>query len=173
MLAGDYAAAERALSDPRLITLVGLGAAVSDPVALHRALVAFLRGDSAATQAFADEALAYYRDRTWTPRQEPFVHVARALLAALTGHAADAASETRTALEQVSAIDAFSEAAVRQETVRVFAALGRHDAALPALSVLLNGATLSSPNEIRHDPLIMRLKDNPRFEEILKSAKPL
>jgi hypothetical protein len=31
----------------------------------------------------------------------------------------------------------------------------------------------ASPNEIRLDPFWSPLKDDPRFEEILKSAKPL
>jgi TolB-like protein len=173
LLAGDYTAAARALADPRLTTLAQPSATIGDPVALHRALVAFLRGDREAAQQFADEALAFYGERSWLPRQEPFVRLGRAQAAAFSGRTADAVREVQAAVEQVTGRDEFSEAVARLEVARIYTALGQREPALAALRELMKGMTVFSPNEMRHDPLLSRLKDDPRFEEILRAAKPL
>jgi len=59
------------------------------------------------------------------------------------------------------------------EVARAYVALGRRDEALALLREATTTTCQLSPNEIRYDPVLSRLKDDPRFEEILKSAKPL
>jgi hypothetical protein len=49
----------------------------------------------------------------------------------------------------------------------------RREEALAALRAVLAGPCGWSPHEIRHDPLFSRLKDDPRFEEMLAAAKSL
>ena len=73
MAAGDYAGADRVLTDRRLVNLSSIDSAMSDPTALHRALLAFLRSEHEAAQAFANEAIAFYRAQSWTPRNRPYV----------------------------------------------------------------------------------------------------
>ena len=59
------------------------------------------------------------------------------------------------------------------EAGRTYAAIDRREEALATLRQLMSGLARMSPNEIRLDPLWSRLKDDPRFEEILNAAKPL
>jgi hypothetical protein len=50
---------------------------------------------------------------------------------------------------------------------------GRPEEALAELRKLMAGIGSMTASEFRHDPLWSRLKSDPRFEEILRSAKPL
>ena len=69
--------------------------------------------------------------------------------------------------------DAYAGADARLVAGRYLALLGRREDAVAMLREVMRGISRLSPNEIRLDPLWSRLKDDPRFEEILKSAKPL
>lgn len=70
-------------------------------------------------------------------------------------------------------LDAYAGRGALLEAGRALTALGRKEEALAMLRAVVAGPSLMSPNEIRIDPLWSRLKDDPRFEEILKAAKPL
>jgi hypothetical protein len=59
------------------------------------------------------------------------------------------------------------------ELGRILSAVGEREKALEVLRTMIAGPCFMTPGEIRYDPLWSRLKDDPRFEEILKSAKPL
>ena len=50
---------------------------------------------------------------------------------------------------------------------------GRPDEALAELRKLMAGLVSMTASQFRHDPLWSRLKNDPRFEEILKTAQPL
>ena len=65
MLAHDFAAAERTLSDPTHGHCRPVGI-ITDPVALHRAMVAFLQGKFETAQRFA-APLPGGMTRNWTP----------------------------------------------------------------------------------------------------------
>ena len=67
--------------------------------------------------------------------------------------------------------DAYAGVEVQNELGRIYAMLGRREEALNVLREVLSRPLGQSPNELRIDPLWSRLKDDPRFEEILKSAK--
>ena len=172
MAVGDLPAAERALADSRLTGIDGSGSTLLEPAALHRALVAFLRGDNASAQRFADEAITWFRQRSFSPRQQPYVALAIARANAFAGRA-EAAPELQAAAALALKLDAYSGIAAVTDAGRAYVALGRREEALALLRALMNGPSWMMPNELRIDPLFSRLKDDRRFEEILKSAKPL
>ena len=171
--ARDYAAAERVLADPRLTSTPGRAAVINEPVAFARAWVAFLRDDRAAARTHADAALAALRAAPWSPRQEPWVLMATAQAHALAGRPEEALRDARAAWTQIVARDQFDARHFLEMYGEIYLCLGRNDDALASLRELFAGASVLGPREIRLDPLWSRLKDDPRFEEILRSAKPL
>lgn len=170
---GDLAAADRALVDPRLETVLGLGGVVSEPVALHRAQIAWLENRPEDARRLADEAIAYYRGRPWSARQQPVVQMDLARAHALAGRKEVALREAETAMAAQIKLDVFTAWNQRFVYGRLLVTCDRHAEALGVLREYMDGYGLSPPAEIRLDPFWSRLKDDPRFEEILKSVKPL
>jgi hypothetical protein len=169
---GDYAAADRVLADSPLAALPeSASSVISDPIAFHRAYLAHLRADPAASR-WADQAIAYYRNGTWNDRQRPWTQMRIAQAEAWAGRGPEALRDARAAYADVLARDAYDAVAVHGLLGTVLVAAGRTDEALECLRGMMNGPG-TSPNGIRADPLWSRLKDDPRFEEILRSAKPL
>jgi tetratricopeptide (TPR) repeat protein len=173
MLAGDLAAADLVLANPRMAPLASIDGSISDPVELHRAFVAWLRGRPDQARQFADQAIVTYRRRQWAPRQEPWAQLGVARAEAYSGRADDALREGKAALNAELARDVFSASDMRNEFGQILVVANRHEEAIATLREMLNASCRFSPNEIRHDPIWSRLKDDPRFEEILRSAKPL
>jgi TolB-like protein/Flp pilus assembly protein TadD len=173
MWAQDFAAAERILADPALGTVIDSMSIIAAPAALHRALVAFLQGKADDARKFSVAAMADYSRRTWTPRQEPFVAMDVAAAKAYSGRADEAVSETKAAVASIERLDANAGTLARSSAGRLFAVIGRKEDALAILRSMMSGPSRLTPVEIRHDPCWSRLKDDPRFEEILAAAKPL
>jgi TolB-like protein len=173
ILMGDYAAADRALADPRLKGLISPGGVVTEPPALHRAMVAMLRGDSAAAGRFADEVIAWARERKFAPRQLPHVALCVARAKAFAGRTEEALGELQSNFALAVRLDGYASCYAAPDVGRAYLAIGRREEALALLRQLMTGPASLSPNEFRADPLWSRLKDDPRFEEIMKSAKPL
>jgi hypothetical protein len=146
---------------------------IAAPAALHRALVAFLQGKADDARKFSVAAMADYSRRTWTPRQEPFVAMDVAAAKAYSGRADEAVSETKAAVASIERLDANAGTLARSSAGRLFAVIGRKEDALAILRSMMSGPSRLTPVEIRHDPCWSRLKDDPRFEEILAAAKPL
>lgn len=170
--AGDLDAAEQALADPRLKTLTNIsGGVIAVPTSYVRAMVARLRGDQVAARARAEEARAIFEASTWAPRQERLASLDLALLRTYTGDADLPAIMAQ--LDELARYDGLMMAAVWGETAKVLALTGHHEEALTCLRRLLAGPSVESPNELRADPFLASLKSDPRFEEILKSARPL
>ena len=173
LLRGDFAAAELALADPKLSVVASMGNIVDDPVSRHRALVAWLRGQRDIATAQADATVAYYTARTWTLRQEPMVTIGTALAHAIAGRADVAVKLARESDALQHARDAFVVPDVQLVLGYVYLVLDRRDDALKTLRDLMTGPCLLGPESIRLDPVWARLKNDPRFEETLKLARPL
>ena len=169
--AGDLAAAEQVLADPRLTTLPTTGQVFSMPVSFLRAELALLRGDKTAAKKDATHAIATLQAGRWSPRQEPAVRVGLAR-ARVCASDAGAVRELQQAMEQWVQRDKFLSMSWI-EAARTLAAAGHIEEALDGLRRLFAGPSSESPTAIRHDPFFAKLKSDPRFEEILQSAKPL
>jgi len=173
-LRGDYTAADQALADPALTTIPELGSTViNDPVTLHRALLAFVRGEPEAARAFADQAITFYRQSGWNQRQQPWVRMRIAMAEAWAGHPAEAVRDAQAAMTEMSTRDSYDTVNLRPMLGAIYLSLGQREEAVACLRQMMLEPTSLSPNEVRIDPLWSRLKDDPRFEEILRSAKPL
>ena len=169
--AGDLAAADRIRADPREEWVAHIGGAINQPVSLLRAELARLRGDQAGAKKFAEAAVAAYGARRWSPRQEPVVRVdlARARVCAGTD---GAGKELWQAMEELVRQDKFL-AVTWLGVASTYAAAGQHEEALAALRRLFAGPSTITPAELRDHPYFAPLKPDPRFEEILKSVRPL
>lgn len=170
---GDLAQAERILQDPRWQIVLGLGGTVNEPVALHRAQLAWLLGRPDEARRQADEAIAYYRAGSWSLRQQPVVQMGIARAEAFAGRADAAIREGRAALTAQQQLDYFNLPYFRHWLGTVFLVAGRPAEAREELRQLMAGFSTLSASEIRHDPIWSRLQDDPRFEEILKSVPRL
>lgn len=174
MRSGDLVAAEKLLEDPRMPTIAGASGALSYPVSLLRARMAWLRGRPEDARRFADETIAHFRSRQWMPRQEPGALMGVALAQAYAGRHSEALRDARAALADQIKRDVYAGALMQNDYGQILLVCGRSDEALAALQVFMSGMLLPlAPSDIRFDPIWSRLKDDPRFEEILKSAKPL
>jgi len=174
VLRGDYAAADQILADPQLTRLSEpRGNVIADPPTFYRAYVAFLRGEPEAVRRFADVALAYYRRESWNARQQPWVQMRIAMVKAWSGRPDDALRDGQAALADMTTQDIYDATMLRQFFGQILISLDRREEAIACLRQMMAAPCNLSPNEIRADPLWSRLKDDPRFEEILKSAKPL
>lgn len=170
---GDLAQADRLLQDPRWQTVPGLGGIVNEPTALHRALLAWLLGRRDEARRLADEAIAYYRAGAWSARQLPVVQMGIARAEALAGRTEAALREGRGGLAAQEQLDLFNLAYVRYWLGGVFIVTGRTEDAFAELRKIMAGSSPMTAGELRHDPLWSRLKSDPRFEEILRTAKTL
>ena len=132
-----------------------------------------LVGNAAAAAKYAADATAALQAGRWSRRQEPLVRICLARAHICAGQVDAGMRAMRDMLEQLERQDKFIVAANWQEAARTLAAAGRTEESLECLRRLFAGPAYSLPQEARHDPYFAKLKSDPRFEEILKSAKPL
>ncbi len=72
-----------------------------------------------------------------------------------------------------TARDVYERKGQRPDLAQVYLVLDRREEAIAVRREMMTGPCPIGPEQIRLDPLWSRLKDDPRFEEILKLAKPL
>lgn len=174
MRAGEFAAAERILADPRMPPAIGAGGALSYPVSLRRARLAWLLGRPEDARRLADETIAYFQTQKWMPRQEPGALMGLAYARAYAGRPAEALRDAQAALADQYKRDVYAATGMQNDFGQILVICGRREEALAVLrawAAEMYGGFI--PDQIRFDPIWSRLKDDPRFEEILKSAKPL
>jgi tetratricopeptide (TPR) repeat protein len=173
MLAGDLQAAERELSSPGLVSVSNDTGSITDPVSLLRAYVAFLRGKNDEAKALGAKAVLDYGKVTWTHRQQPWAHLGIARAEAYQGKMEAAVSDSRQALDEMTAIDEYDTTFMRNEYGKILVIAGRNDDALSVLATYNAGPGDIVPRSFPYDPVWGRLKGEPRFQSMLDSAKAL
>jgi TolB-like protein len=169
LLQGDLAAAGRLLDDDRWTTVPGPGGVVAEAKALHRAEIAQLEGRSADAARHAEEAIAYFRSRTWTPRQQFFVRIGIARALSCAGRHGEAVREAGEVLAALESFDRFVISTVRFWSARIYAAADRPEDALKVWRSYAAGpASIPTPQAWALDPFWQRLRDDPRYAEIFR-----
>ena len=93
---------------------------------------------------------------------------------AYAGRLDDAVRDGKAALDVEVARDGYSSLAMRVDYGEILVVANRREEAFAVLREIMAQPLINlTTNGIRFDPVWSRLKDDPRFEEILKSAKPL
>jgi len=153
-------------ADSSLLASVGGDASLN----LRRAQVAWLTGDATMARQFAQEAIALCTRNRRNPRETSMAFRGVALAEAFAGRQSAALSAIEQAIASTN--EAHDVELARGCLGKINVILGRVEEAVAGLREMMAGPCSVSPNEIRADPVWSRLKDDPRFEEILKSAKP-
>ena len=170
---GDLREAGHIISEPGFPAICPFSDVLDDPTELSRAVVAFASGKKAEAGPFAEAALAWYEKQVWNPRQQALGMTHVALAHALVGHELEARRLIKEGLARLQT-DKFNLETGRIRAAEVYVVLDRIDDAIATIRELMTGPTYNTTADIlRLEPMFARLKDHPRFEEILKSAKPL
>ena len=172
-IGGDLPTRERDLAASVLKVVPGPGSVVNDPISLPRARVAFLLGKREVARGFAEEAITFYREQKWNPRQQGFVMLGTAMAHAIAGRSEEAIRLGKEGFEWQTVRDHYLESDAREILSNVFLVLDRRDVAFALLREMMTLPCKTGPEELRLDPFWARVKDDPRFEEYLKLAKPL
>jgi hypothetical protein len=136
--------------------------------------VAYVLGKHEQATAYANEAIYKYQHESWTQRQQPWVHMGIARAEAFAGRNDEAARDGKAALDELAALDAFGSIPMRYQYGELLVVVNKREEALATLrEIVALPLDAFSPNQIRYGPIWSRLKDDPRFEEILRSIKPL
>lgn len=170
---GDLAAADRTLADPRITTIAGSNGIINLPVPLYRGVIAHLQGRVDDARRLGNEAAALIKGMTTTRRQEPWQLINQGLAEALAGRGDEAARLVREGVSLSSARDNFSHGRLLWDAAEVYLVLGRDDEALALARSAVQRPSEIVPEIARRNPSWARLKDDPRFDELLKSVAPL
>ena len=96
-----------------------------------------------------------------------------ALAHALAGRSNEGVRIGREGMAAQNKRDLFDAAKQRPTLGRIYIICGRTSDALEVLHEMMTGPCEMSPAQIRIDPVWSRLRNDSRFEEILKAATPL
>ena len=94
-----------------------------------------------------------------------------ALAAAYAGRFEEAMRDAQSAAATAAQQDALNGVGRKHDLARVYIIAGRKDDAFAVLRDLMSGPMDLTLNELRFESFWLRVKDDPRFEEILRSAK--
>ncbi len=170
---GDYQTALRALDEPKLKSIQTMGGLINDPVARFQAVAAFMQGDRAAAKKYAEETIRYYQTHAWTPRQEGAVKIGVAFADALAGRGEEAVKLAHEAYEWQLGHDVFASKDFLPLMAQIYFVLDRPEDVLNSAREMMRDACGLGPEYARHMYYFSQVKNDPRFEEILKLAKPL
>jgi tetratricopeptide (TPR) repeat protein len=171
-MAGDSERAEEALrtSGPYINGTQGI---IGEPVELHRAFFLWQRGQRDQARELVEVALAYFDREKWNPRQQPLVLIAKARAHALAGRAEPASRLADEAYRTLKGRDAYVLSSALRYLAVIYGQVGERDRAFEHLRELCAGPGSFSTWELRRDPTFAGLREDPRFEEILKEMKTL
>jgi hypothetical protein len=132
-----------------------------------------VQGRTEEAQRFGAEALAFYQTAHWSLRQDKWMKLGQALALAYAGRGAEAVGLARETLATTARRDPWDTVILHTYVAQVYLVAGHRDEALAELKIMMTGPCLQGAEELRRDPLWRTVKDDPRFEEILRSAQRL
>jgi hypothetical protein len=139
--------------------------------------VAYLQGKTKLAVEHVAAVEAFIRQGNWTGNVHWNARSQLVRIAAFTGNKAEALRLAQELRRDIAGKDFQTELGELTRLGRTYALLGERDEALAILRTLMTGPSLTafagSPRIIRLDPCWSKLADDPRFDEILKAAKPL
>jgi tetratricopeptide (TPR) repeat protein len=139
------------------------------PVALAmvRAQLYHLRGDSALTRVWADSAEQAIREQLRAVPNDAQLHAFLGLVSAYLGRTGEAVREGERAVALVPiTTDAFNGPYLQHLLVRIYILTGNPEKALDQLGSLLKTPYFLAPGWLRIDPNFNPLRGNPRFERL-------
>ena len=145
-----------------------------DIVELVRATLAFRLGKTETAAAHASKALAWFDEHP--PRTTSYARpVARVQAQIFLGRLDAAASSVEEIRARLEGRSGYLELDIIEKIGQLQVLLGQKEQALATLRRLMTGPNpaLRGPRLIRLDPCWSLLATDPRFEEILRAAKPL
>ncbi len=180
LLAGDWLSAAKHLDSPQLAETVlpGGGGGGRFAVGVERAFLAYLlKEPKAATMAAeAEKQLSALQAE---PRERPFVRLLLARAAAYRGDSTEALERARQVETEAPSFGTLDRINLVNEVGRIYALIGARDKAFACLRELMTGPSAPNPGGFgpprmkRLDPCWAQLSSDPRFDQILKEAKPL
>lgn len=171
-LFSDLALLEKVVRDPRYSPSQP-GGGPSQPAVLSLAEVARLRGEREAAANLAHEALVFFSRRPWPPRLQAGVRVRLAQAHLLEGSGEEIhARDLHSGLAEVMSQDDVVGRILLLEAARTLMCVGRREEALGLVERYLQGPAVGlCPEELLHDSFLTGLRGDPRFEELVRTAK--
>ncbi len=176
---GDLPAAQRVLSTSALknTQTVRLDVNALSLLGMERAMIAWLLGDLPRAAGLAGEMSEFLQHGAWHGNVAWNASSQLARASFFAGDTVNASAIADELLRDIAGKDANTELAELSRIGRLYVLMGRRDDALAILRRLLTGpnaaAISASPRLLRLDPCWSRLADDPRFDEILRNARPL
>ena len=127
-----------------------------------------LRGDAAASRAYADSARIALQRQVADNPQDAFIRANLGVALAIAGHRTEAVREGERALElEPIATNGITGPIAQFSLVHTYMTLGDHEAALDRLEPLLRVPFYVSPAWLRIDPTFAPLRNQPRFRALV------
>jgi eukaryotic-like serine/threonine-protein kinase len=131
-----------------------------------------LKGDSANVRAFAEEARKAFEEQLRATPGDRQRHVLLGLALAYLGRKEEAIQEGERGVALSSSYrDAYSLPYYRHQLARIYMLVGEPEKALDQLEPLLKIPYFLSPGWLKIDPNFDPLRNNPRFQRLLATAK--
>ncbi len=151
---GDYAAADRALSDPRFGEIYRQSTVNVFPTSLLRAQIAWLDGRKADSVRHAEAALQTMSSWKSNPRQQYFDLMIRARAEAFAGRTEEALHNARDALAALERSDLYMLEEHQIIFARLCVVIGRNEEAISALRATIPLAPQVRPPLRGNHPLL-------------------
>jgi eukaryotic-like serine/threonine-protein kinase len=129
------------------------------------------KGDRVHTLAYADTALAAFKERLVGAPDDAQSHIFRGLALAYLGRKAEAIADAERGVELLPvAKDSYSGPYLQHQLVRIYIETGEPEKALDRLEPLLKMPYYLSPGWLRVDPNFDPLRKHPRFQKLVEGT---
>jgi TolB-like protein len=176
----DYAAGTRAVEGvpgrPNTGPFINYGGYYTPALPLQRVRLAWLQGDAAAVERYAEESLRWADTSGFSqPGYDPWqigesIHLVRAFAHAFRGDREAALAEAGQVRPDL-ARDAMDDAVIYDNLVVLWIVVGEKERALEGLERLLAVPSKVSATRLRLDPMYDSLRNEPRFQRLVSEGE--